>query len=74
MIVFDDHVAETPEGKFDGMPIPVAPDVVNVIKGEIGVLIHKVGFDDAVLTEFKAVTVMVPVALIVPHPPVKGIV
>ena len=73
MIVFDDHVAETPEGKFDGVPIPVAPVVVNVMEGEKAVLIHKVGLDDAALTVFKAVTVMVPVALTVPQPPVKGI-
>ena len=73
MIVFDDHVAETPEGKFDGVPIPVAPVVVNVMEGEIGVLIHQVGFNDAVLTVFASVTVIVPVALTVPHPPVKGI-
>ena len=69
----DDQVAETPEGKFVGEPIPVAPVVVNVMEGGIGVLIHKVGFDDAALTVFKAVTVIVPVALTTPHPPVKGI-
>jgi len=72
VIAFDDHVAETPEGKFDGMPIPVAPVVVNVMEGEIGVLIHKVGFDDATLTEFKAVTVIAPVALTAPQPPFRG--
>ena len=43
------------------------------MEGEIGELIHKFGFDDAELTEFKAVTVMFPVALTVPQPPVKGI-
>ena len=73
MIVFDDHVAETPEGKFVGVPIPVAPVVVYVIEGEIGEFIHKVGFEDAVLTVFTSVTVIVPVALTVPQPPVKGI-
>jgi len=73
VIVFEDQDAETPGGKFVGVPIPVAPIVVKVMEGEMGVLIQKVGFDDAVLTVFKAVTVMVPVALTVPHPPVKGI-
>jgi hypothetical protein len=38
-----------------------------------GVLIHKVGVDDATLAVLSGVTVIVPVAFTVPHPPVKGI-
>jgi hypothetical protein len=36
------------------------------------VLIHSVGFEDAVPAVFAGVTVMVPVAFTVPHPPVSG--
>jgi hypothetical protein len=38
------------------------------------VLIQTVGVDEAAPTVFAAVTVMVPVALTLPHPPVRGIV
>ncbi len=38
-----------------------------------GVLIHKVGLELAALTLLFADTIMVPVALTVPQPPVKGI-
>ena len=52
MIVFDAHAADTPAGKFTGVPMPVAPVVVWVIAVR-DVLIHNVGVDDpepAVLT------------------------
>ena len=52
--------------------MPVAPVVVCVI-GVSAVLIHSVGVDDAALTVLAAVTVIVPVALTVPQPPVRGI-
>ena len=39
----------------------------------IGVLIQTVGVDDAAVTVSSAVTVIVPIALIVPQPPVNGI-
>jgi hypothetical protein len=52
--------------------IPVAPVVVCVIAVS-AVLIHKVGEDDAEVTVLAAVTVIVPVALIAPQPPVNGI-
>ena len=55
------------------VPIPVAPVVVCVI-GVSGVLIHSVGVDEAVPTVLVGVTVIVPVALTVPHPPVNGMV
>jgi hypothetical protein len=64
-------VAITPAGRFVGAPIPVAPVVFRIIFGS-GVFIHRVGLlegDPAVLI----FTVMVPVALTVPQPPVKGI-
>ena len=72
VIVFDAQAAVTPAGKFVGVPIPVAPVVVCVIAVKT-VLIHKVGVVDAapaVLIE----TVIVPVAFILPQPPVKGMV
>ena len=37
------------------------------------VLIHNVGVDEAALAELSAVTVMVPVAFTLLHPPVSGI-
>jgi hypothetical protein len=77
VIVLLDHVALTPAGRpfapanpsFD---IPVAPVVVCVIVGFNVVLIHKVGILDAELAVMLGVTVIVPVAFTVPHPPVKG--
>jgi hypothetical protein len=72
VITLDAHDADTPPGKLDGVPIPVAPIVVCVI-GVSAVLIHNVGIDDPALTVLAAVTVIVPVALTVPQPPVNGI-
>ena len=63
----------TPVGRPVAVPIPVAPVVVCVIFVST-VLIHNVGVDDAAPAVFAAVTVMVPVALTVPQPPVSGIV
>ena len=73
MIVFDAHDAVTPAGNPVGVPIPVAPVVVCVI-GVSAVLIHNVGVDEAAPTVLVGVTVMVPVALTVPQPPVSGMV
>ena len=67
------QVAVTPLGKPVAVPIPVAPVVAMVMDGVNAVLIQSVGLAEgaaAVLTEF---TVIVPVALTVPHPPVSGI-
>ena len=72
VIVFVAQFADTPAGRPAGVPIPVAPEVVCVI-GVSAVLIHNVGVDDAALTVLAKVTVIVPVALTVPHPPVNGI-
>ena len=38
-----------------------------------GVLLHKVGEVEAKVTEVNSVTVMVPVAAMLPQPPVRGI-
>ncbi len=72
VIVFEAHAAVTPAGKAVAVPIPVAPVVVWVMAVK-GVLIHKVGLELAALTLLFADTIMVPVALTVPQPPVKGI-
>ena len=72
VIVFDAHAAVTPAGRPPvATPIPVAPVVVWVIAVR-AVLIHKVGEDDAALTVLFGVTVIVPVALTIPQPPVSG--
>ena len=65
------QLAVTPEGNPLAEPIPVAPVVACVILVK-AVLIHNVGLDDAVPTVLSGFTVIVPVALTVPQPPVKG--
>jgi len=72
VIVFAAQAAVTPAGKPVAAPIPVAPVVVCVMAVS-GVLIQSVGVDEAALTVLLAVTVIVPVAFAVPHPPVNGI-
>ncbi len=71
VIVLLDHAAVTPDGKPVAEPMPVAPVVVCVISVR-AVLIHKVGVEEAAPAVFKAVTVIVPVASTLPHPPVSG--
>ena len=78
VIILLAQVALTPAGKplepeppaFD---IPVAPVVVCVIEVVNAVLIHNLGVLEAALTVLTAVTVMIPVAFTLPHPPVNGI-
>ena len=53
--------------------MPVASVVAWVIL-VINVLIHKVGVEEAAAAVMFAVTVIVPVALTVPQPPVNGMV
>ena len=77
VIVFDAQVAETPAGKpfapeTPSLEIPVAPVVVCVIAVK-AVLIHKVGVLEAAPAVLFGVTVIVPVALTDPQPPVNGI-
>jgi len=73
VMVLANHDADTPEGKPVAAPMPVAPVVVCVISVS-AVLTQSVGADDAAVTVFSGVTVIVPVALIEPHPPVSGMV
>lgn len=63
--------AVTPAGKLTGVPIPVAPVVVWIML-VITVPTHTVGEREAGVTVSTAFTVIVPVALTVPQPPVKG--
>ena len=69
MIVLTAHAAVIPAGRPVAAPMPVAPVVVCVIL-VISVLIHKFGDDDAALTVLFAFTVIVPVAITGPQPPV----
>ena len=71
-IVSELNVALTPVGKPVGVPIPVAPVVVCVMVVR-ALLIQMVGVLDAALVVLSGVTVIVPVAFILPHPPVNGI-
>ena len=72
VIVFPAQVAVTPVGKTVAVPIPVAPVVVWVIFGVKAVLIHKVVVIPEV-TVFNGVTIIFPVAITLPQPPVNGI-
>ena len=70
------HEADTPAGRpltpvdTPSLEMPVAPVVVWVIAVSAE-LTHKVGAEEAAVTVF-TLTVIVPVAFPVPHPPVKG--
>ena len=72
VIVLDAHAAETPAGKPVTVPIPVAPAVVWVILVK-AVLILKVGLELAAEAVLSADTFIVPVALTLPDPPLRGI-
>ena len=69
--MFDAQAAVTPAGNPVGELIPVAPVVACVIAVN-AVLIHTVGVDDATPAVLAGVTIIVPVAFTLPHPPVKG--
>ena len=71
-IVSELNVALMPVGKPVGVPMPVAPVVVCVMVVR-ALLIQMVGVLDAALVVLSGVTVIVPVAFILPHPPVNGI-
>ena len=73
VIVLAAQAAVTPAGRPVAAPIPVAPVVACVMLGS-AVLIQSIGVDDAAVTVLAGVTVMVPVAFTVPHPPVSGMV
>ena len=63
--------AVTPAGSPDVVPIPVALRVACVMLVR-GVLTHKVGVTEAAKADVGGLTVIVPDALILPHPPVSG--
>jgi hypothetical protein len=71
VMVFGAQLAVTPVGRPTAAPIPVAPVVVCVIFG-IAVLIQTVGVDEGADAVLFGLTVIVPVALINPQPPVRG--
>ena len=73
LIVSVAQEAVTPAGKPVGVPIPVALVVVCVIAVS-GVLMHRVGVEEAVEAVLASTTVMVPVAFTLPLPPVNGMV
>ena len=73
VIVLDAQVAVTPAGSPVAVPIPVAPVVVCVMLVS-AVLMQRVGMEDAAPTLLSGVTIMVPEAFTVPHPPVNGMV
>ena len=73
VIVLDAQVAVTPAGRSEAVPIPVATEVVCVIAVS-GVLIQRVGVEEATDAVLASTTVMNPVALTAPHPPVSGLV
>ena len=71
VIVLDAHAAVTPAGKPVAAPIAVAPVVVCVMFVKT-VLIHKVGLVEGPVTVLFGVTIIVPVAVPPPQPPVNG--
>ena len=73
VIVLDNQEAVTPAGRPVAVPMPVAPVVVWVIAGR-AVLMQRVGVEEAAPTVLSGVTVMVPEAFTLPHPPISGIV
>ena len=73
VIVLDAQEAVKPAGSPVAVPIPVATAVVCVIAVS-GVFVQSVGVEEAAPTVLSGVTVMVPEAFTVPHPPVSGMV
>ena len=73
VMILDAQAAVTPAGRPEAVPMPVAPVMVCVMLVS-AVLMHRVGLEDAAPTVLSDVTVMVPEAFTVPHPPVNGMV
>ena len=73
VMILDAQAAVTPAGRPEAVPMPVAPVMVCVMLVS-AVLMHRVGVEDAAPTVLSDVTVMVPEAFTVPHPPVSGMV
>ena len=74
VIVLLDQAAETPVGNPEAVPMPVALVVECVIFVNT-VFTNSVGVDDAAPAAQAgvALTVILPVAFTLPHPPVRGI-
>ena len=70
-MVFDAQLTVTSAGRPDGVPMPVAPVVPWLLV--MVVPIHSVVLETVAAVLF-GVTIMVPVALTLPQPPVNGIV
>jgi hypothetical protein len=71
VIVFEAHTADTPGGRLVAEPIPVAPVLVCVMGVRV-VLADSIGVEEAAPTIGASKTVIVPVALALPAPPVNG--
>ena len=71
VMVLPANEAVTPAGNPIAVPMPVAPVVVCVMLVS-GVLMQSVGEAEAAVTVLSGVTVIVPVAVTAPHPPVSG--
>ena len=71
VIVLEAQAAVTPAGRPVAVPMPVAP-VVAMVMLVSAVLMHRVGVEDGEPAVMFGVTVIVPVALTVPQPPVSG--
>jgi hypothetical protein len=65
-------IALKPAGKPKAVPIPVAPVVEMVILDDSDVPTQTEGFVDADPAVMFGLTVIIPVALTVPQPPVNG--
>ena len=72
VITSADQAAVTPAGNPEAVPIPVAIAVECVIFVNT-VFTVSVGVDDAVPAAQAAITVILPVALTLPQPPLNGI-
>jgi hypothetical protein len=73
VIVLEAQMAVTPAGRPVAVPMPDAPVVTCVIFVK-EVWTHKDGMEEATLTVFPDVTVILPVALTLSQPPVKGMI
>ena len=71
-MVLDAQEAVTPGGRLAGVPIPVAI-VVECVISVMAVLTSSIGAEEAAPTVTGAITVIVPVAVPAPRPPVRGI-
>ena len=71
VIVLAAQVAVTPAGRPVAVPMPVATVVVWVI-ADSGVLVQRIGVEEAAEVVLASTTVIVPVAFTLPQPPFSG--